>query len=464
MTLRAIPREDHPPAEEEDILILGKKRYAAGLIWFTADTDLIETNALVKQRARHLGADFYCSRSTIASQQGFGFLAKGHKMGMPSAAAKAADTLIGEWHGVFAADNGWWYVSIHSDAIAPDGDRLFHSEEDAYNHFVQASESYKWPRSYAPEAWNLPGTNGELLLNKLLEGPPPAGSLLRPITLDAFFGGPQRKKVVLASLAIFILLALTMISLLLAASSGSKRVREAGTAFILSAPIGNIIEPPPALPLRRQDFGDIALQIPPPDQVLTTCMETLDKLMVPLPGWDMQTSSCDGAQASIEWRKISGSLTILQAALKKFPPDTLVVYTGTDKFIAKLSVPVTKPAPSRIMNFDTAILTLNKKFSDLGTLQIKSVAPKAPPSKTPQKSSPSKRKGLVKPVPEAPQPRPYLDMTLISSAPPPSLSSAFDVSGLKLQNVTWDLKARSWTYKAQILFNNEVASNVRTTP
>lgn len=468
MILRAPPREGTRDENNDDVLVLRKKRYAVGLIWFTADVELAETSALVKQRAQHLGADFYCSRMTIASQQGFGFLARGHKMGMPSAAAAAADALIGEWHGIFAADNGWWYVCVHSDAVAPEGDRFFRSEEEAYTHFVQASESYKWPRSYAPTAWNLPNTNGEIVLERLLEDYGPSVAALRPITLDAFFGGAQRKRIVLASSSVFILLVLAMISVLVTATSGAGKLRENLAPFALTSPVGDVIKPPPPPPLRKGGSGDIALQIAPPGEVLAACMEGFDKLMIPLPGWDLQTLNCDGAQTSVEWKKVSGSLMILKTALRKFPRDARISYTGANEVIAMRTIPAIKTRPSRIMSIDTAVIALNKKFTDLGNIQIKPVIPKA--TRPPVVQRPATRKGgassaaATPPVPPPAPPPPFLDFTLVSSTPPTSLSQAFDVAGLKLQNVGWDLRTRNWTYKAQVLFNNEATNNAGTPP
>lgn len=472
LTLRAPPK-DGVQAEGEDVLLLGKKRFAAGLVWFTADADLAETTALVKQRARHLSADFYCSRSTVVSQQGYGFLAKGHRMAMPSAAAIAADSLIGEWHGVFSADNGWWYVAVHSDAVAPDGDRFFRSEEEVYGHFIQAAEAYKWPRSYAPVAWNLPNTNGEIQLARLIGDPGSAISSLKPITLDAFFGGPQRKKIALASASVFVLLVLAMISVLAAVSSGQKRARDvAAPPFTLSAPIGDIIKPPPPPPLRKGGSGDINLQIPPPAEVFAACMGAFDRLMLPLPGWDMLLLKCDGTNASVEWKKVSGSLLILQSALARFPPQTLVNYGAGDKFVASLNVAQVKPRPSRIMNRDTAVFVVNKRFADLGGIQMKPVIPKPPPRQAGGRQAARPGPGGAaaapkNPTAELPPPLepPYLDFVLTSTTPPTSLSWAFDVAGLRLVSVTWDMRTRLWTYKSKVLFNNEAAANnVRTPP
>src|SRR5690606_25551434 len=113
------------------------------------------TKKLLNERIQKTKADFYCHRMHVAQQQGFGWLDKGHRRGMPVAAAMVADQLVGEWHGVFEADNGWWYVQVRSDTITPNGDRFFVSEEDAFHVFQEEAQKNIWPHSYAPEHWRL---------------------------------------------------------------------------------------------------------------------------------------------------------------------------------------------------------------------------------------------------------------------------------------------------------------------
>ena len=137
-------------SKEEGVLLHNGRRFAVGLTWLVAD-DEIDTK-LARERAKKLESDFYALRSTVAVQQGFGFLAMGHRAGMPSAASLASDILVGEWHGVFTADNGWWYTAVHADSIAPDGDIFFFSEEQAFQHFQEQAANYKWPRTYVPES------------------------------------------------------------------------------------------------------------------------------------------------------------------------------------------------------------------------------------------------------------------------------------------------------------------------
>src|SRR5690349_8251036 len=122
----ARPAKDAEPVGTGVLLYEGKK-FAVGLNWLVGDESA--GNSLAIKRAKSLGADFYCLRSNVVSQQGFGYLSMGHRINMPALASVVADVFVGEWHGVFAADNGWWYVAVHADNIAPKGDLFFTSEE-----------------------------------------------------------------------------------------------------------------------------------------------------------------------------------------------------------------------------------------------------------------------------------------------------------------------------------------------
>ena len=114
--LQAADMSSFDGEDVNDVLVYGGKKYAVGLTWLTVDE--LEQPGAIMDRAKMISADFLSSRLFIA-QTGYGYLSKGHRMGMPSVAAIVADALVGEWHGVFVADNGWLYVAVHADTIAP---------------------------------------------------------------------------------------------------------------------------------------------------------------------------------------------------------------------------------------------------------------------------------------------------------------------------------------------------------
>ncbi len=192
----------------EGILLYDNKRYAVGLNWLIADDE--GDTALAKGRAKEFKADFYTMRQGVVTQHGFGYLRKGHRLGQSALASVAADALVGEWHAVFVADNGWWYVAVHSDNIAPDGDILFSSEEAAYNHFMAQGEAFRWPRAYAPESWNVPDATGEIPLSRVIGEAPP--SILKPVNLDAIFSGKRNKNLAFGAIATIVVLLVVSIA------------------------------------------------------------------------------------------------------------------------------------------------------------------------------------------------------------------------------------------------------------
>lgn len=438
------------------VLVLNKKRYAAGLIWLVAEPDALSD--LSRQRIKALGADFSCLREGNTTQQGFGFLRLGHRMGMASAAAAAAETLIGEWQGVFAAENGWWYVAVHGDAIAPDGDILFESEEEAYNTFVQRSETHKWPRSYAPASWNLSNTDGEISLDKILEGETPVFAYLKPANLTAFFGGARRKKIFLASGAFFVLLILGLMALV--AMIGNSATSQKGPeSFPVALDAPDLIRPPPPLPEKdralRATFA--TLNAPLPSGILAACLRDLDVLLRPVPGWEATEAGCNIEQTAVQWKSKSGSLSGIESVRNSFPDDARLAY-GTSGALL-IALPHTK-LDILTQNFmllpkADAILLIERTLSAFGQLQIRYLAPKTP-TKTVQ------RPGAPKPVVpknKPPEKPPTLTVTLSGMAPPSRVQSAFDLPGLTLQNVKWDIKTRTWAYQAEMLVESETPND-----
>jgi hypothetical protein len=437
------------PSETEGpgILVFNEKRYAVGLDWFAAET---HTENLINSRSGKLKADFYAIRSSIVIQHAFGYLSKGHRMGMPSAASVAADTLFGEWHGIFAADNGWWYLAVHSDAIAPDGDRLFTSEEEAYNYFIKRSKEYKWTRSYAPSVWNLPESVAEISLDKLLDGASSASIFLRPVNLNAIFGGPKQK---MAALVLGILfLSLTLLIALLPAFANKNKLPsdyERDTIPIrIEAP--DIIVPPPREVVKQpiQKINYAGLHLPVPSAYIGKCMSLLDQIVHPIPGWQLETVKCDNSIAEATWMNPGGSLEMLQEAMHVFPTEATRRYMGNGRFTVTVPVPSLHDfsVPVTVLPREEIILLLNKRLSSTGELKIHYVVPRI----TNQNAANRRITGQT----EQRADPPFIQMELVSKMPPAMIATLFDLPGLNVQNITWNLKAKSWSYKAQVLIDS----------
>lgn len=435
---------------DDGILLHNGKKFAVGLTWLTADDDI--DVKLAKDRAKKMEADFFALRSTVATQQGFGNLSLGHKTGMPSAASLASDMLVGEWHGVFAADNGWWYVAVHADSIAPDGDLFFTSEEQAFQHFQERAAGYKWPRSYVPESWNLPDASVHITIDKLLEDPDRAATL-RPATLNAIFGGAKQKSMALLIGALFV--GFLLIALAAPALFSSERPDLNAMVRNRIAIPGRIFAPPP-IP-REEQLSNVdlsGLQSVQPSILIDACANAFDRLARPLPGWDLNgitcTASNQGSPTVVAlWQRRTGSLDTVKPTLATFPDNVSISFNGSNQITVQSPVGDlrTLVKPMELGQREPVIEILSNRFGTLGRLSVRDIRPPAPPP-------PRGVEGLVEQE-QPPAPPPYMEMSLVTQTPPNMLSTYFDVSGLKVQNIQWNKRSGAWTYTAEIQYDSQ---------
>ncbi len=436
--------------KEEGILLHNGKKFAVGLTWLTADDDI--DVKLAKDRARKMEADYYALRTTVSTQQGFGSLAMGHRAGLPSAASLASDMLVGEWHGVFTADNGWWYIAVHADSIAPDGDVFFFSEEQAYQHFQDRATTYKWPRTYVPESWNLPDASTAITLEKLLDDADRA-AVLRPANLNALFGGAKQKSLALFVLIIF--LAFIIIGFIAPTLLSSERPDlNAMVRNRILIPSRIFAPPPPPKSEEAINVDLTGLRAAQPSLLINICADTFSKILRPMPGWETVGATCEATNqasplVSVLWEKALGSLDTVRPYLAQFPAGVSIGFNGTNQITATSEVGnlsnIVKPL--ELGQREPIIEMLYDRFGSLGNLNIEDITPPAPMPK-------EGVDGLVEQEPE-PAPPPYLRMSIVTETPPNMLAAYFDVSGLKVQDIKWDRRNGEWTYGAEIQYDSK---------
>ena len=365
--------------EKPGILKYGNQEYAVSLLWLTADSlnedDEEAESKGPSKREKRFGADFYTIRDTVVNQHGFGYLDQNHRRRLPAAAATVADVLVGEWHGVFKADNGWWYVAVHSDAIAPDGDWFFEEEEEVYQHFLEQSERHRWPRTFVPDHWNFAENAGELSLDQVFDDIP--DSTLQPCNLDAIFGGKRNKDIaiilsgVLFSIVLLTTLASQILPSLLPTPKEAPSIRIA-TDDVLKAP------PKPGIgqeqnPLLR--FGDFSF--PTPSFVVFACLKGIEDIVIPLPKWNMQKVKCGGRIVTASWGAQGGRLDSIRPYISRFGRGVTHTYDGSKTFTATRLLPSLNQYKEQIipMQRDHAILLVNNRFSGLGPLDVEYIVP-----------------------------------------------------------------------------------------
>lgn len=426
------------------VLDFNAKKFAVNLLWLTGDdpnSPFSNAKTLLESRRQTIKPDFMCERSLIIAQHGFGHLSKGHRMGLPVAAAMAADLLVGEWHGIFKADNGWWYVAVHGDAIAPDGDVFFTSEEEAYQHFVTANDSQRWPRAYAPKEWALGGTNNDIDLDKLLNGVP--STFLRPITLNSLFGDTKNK-------LIFLSLAGSMLVLLV--------------TFLITG-MSDYMSPPPPLtrtvsldvpneffaPPRYTDAtgsASMLLQINdyPPTVLVHTCLSYFEDMFHALPGWSLKSITCGGGNVSGTWARTTAQLADLPTLRKFFSSDDVTMtYSGTGQLIVSrpLALDDIEKISMQVLKKETLYGMLTRRLESKGELMIEEVtqqqaAPNGDPAQTAL---------AVDTAPER-----FLSFKFTSPLAGYLWADDFDIPGLKPVELKWSVSESRWEITGLVKF------------
>lgn len=426
------------------ILKYNGKDYAVGLLWLTTNAEETDTKAL-KNKAKQIKADFYAVRDTIVNQYGFGYLEQGHGRRFPAAAATAADILVGEWHGVFKAENGWWYVAVHSDAVAPDGDIFFENEDEAYQHFIAQSEAYRWPKTFVPDHWEFPENNGEVSLDKIFDDIPDIS--LQPANLDAVFGGRRNKDIAVIMAVILggILLLGTLASQILPSlmpEAQSPRM-QIEAADVLAAPpkpdVGQEINP-------LLQFGDFSF--PTPSFVVLACIRGMEDIVLPLPNWKIENVQCDGRIVTVTWRSNGGGLDSIRPYIARFGTGVTHTYNGANTFTATKLLPSLSQYKEQIipMERDQAILLVNNRFGNLGKLEVNYIVP--------NQAKKSRRRGAISSIvgqEQGDEKPPFLDIELVTSTPPTKTAEYFNIPGLSFEMIEYDLLRQHWTYQANIV-------------
>jgi len=440
----------------DGILLYDNKKYAVGLSWLIAeeegDTDL------ASKRAKEFKADFYALRQGVVTQHAFGYLKKGHRIGLPALAGIAGDTLVGEWHGVFVADNGWWYCAVHSDNIAPDGDQLFTSEEAAYNHFIQETEKFRWPRSYAPESWNIPEATGEIPLSKIVnESPPP---VLKPASLDAIFSGKRNKNLAVGAMVIIIgLIGVSLVGQQLLPSL----VPEQAQVPTPNVQVSDILQAPPKEPALEDAGGQQGdsltnLSLVQPSALMKDCLDGFSLVSIPLPGWKIKTLRCKETFVEASWTRETGTFEMIEPYLSRFPEGVNKSFTDSNTLVAtrRLTGKRSYAKNSTLYERNYAIIVLSKRFGNLGPLDVKEVVP--PASQQLLQATEMMQQAGFRGGQNKTEIRtlnrddlPYLSFKLVSKTPPNMISKYFDIPGFMITSAAVETGNGEWQYDGKLI-------------
>lgn len=424
-------------SSEYGVLNYRGRKYAVGLTWLTATPE--DDKKRARARAKKAKGDFYCIRNGVAIQHGIGWLEKGHRANQTAAAAIVADVLVGDWHGIFKADNGWWYLQVFSDVITPDGDLFFESEEEAYHYFVKNHEGRVWAHAYAPKEWELKKVTKELPLDDVLDDMRSAS--LVPNNMNALFGGTRNKHIAITFFFLVILAGvMAFMGPILWKTLFTPQINSASSAH-QKVELPQEIKELPALETPDQEEETVTI-IPRPSNFIRICGEVAARLVHPIPGWSLYQMECVPGNIRISWQKKGGTLNMAKEETAKMIQSGAVVTLEENNLVVNRPLPqVPGDETDLLLNTHTAIMQLENRFLNIGSLDIETVIPPPPPPPTAFQLS-------IGQVPQ--KKKPHLNVNILSHMSPKVLGNYFDIKGLDLEKIHWEFKENVWAYSAKV--------------
>lgn len=425
-----------PGGASTGVVTIGRKKYAVNLYWQPSPSGRVSQAA--REAANQPGqmADFYAARPGNSRgrvpQFGLGQKEYGHKVGQPTGAASLAEDQPGSWAGVFRVPEGFWLVVSRDDLIAPDGDILFATEQEARTRLFEEVNLGGLQRIYAPANWNVSGSDAvEVAL--LMQG--------RSDFRLQFVKYPV--KAIAAGVAVlFVICILGYLALswqqerqdsfeegLNNLSPEQQAIARMQQAQQLAPP-----PPPPPPPKLWQDA-------PAPQQFLSACQQGLAQVPATVQGWRVGEVICSGTSLTVNWIRNSGEQALL-------PPNTSVMSLDSST-ISTYELPAQTARGAQTLGANGDLV--HKALRGNWPIALASLPDDPAPAPAP---APLAVPGMPAPKPAAPLPSPWIKkkITIRSDTAPWNIWSTYaDLPGLVLNSVTWS--GTSWVTEGVIYEN-----------
>lgn len=296
--------------EKSGKINVGGRDYAVGLFWQTAEdakNARREANLAARQEAEP--ADLYCVRDGFVTQWGIGWSRAGQVAGMPSAAAALAESVAGNWLGVFEIEGGgWWFVAARRDALLPDGDAFYDNEDEPRARFEKEFGRGGWDRVFTPAYWGIGGDTTELID---LLGSVGATATLKSVggisgSIIAKLRNPDTRKSSVLVVAALVVITALVAAVLLYTDLGKKFSNNIAKKIQGEEPIYTEVDDAPT----PEEIMPWAFRLPA-DQWLASCYNAIDGVFFSLPGWRVSTAVCgENGGASVNYQRIDEYITI----------------------------------------------------------------------------------------------------------------------------------------------------------
>jgi hypothetical protein len=259
---------------------------------------------------------------------------------------------------------------------------------------------------------------------------------LRAANLSGTFGGEKKRNTVLTVLGGLFILCVAIIGFLIFwdRSPPPQPIKVKSVEELRRQNAPEPKKPEPKKQVIPKEPFDYTLTNP--QGVIQACGKAFSILVKPLPGWNIENVSCNTRQASVKWeRGRNGTIGLLAAEAERIFPEQISTRINDRQFTATVRLPDSLPKTDRRwMSTEQGKASLVKSFESRGELESDMNRPSPPPDLPPNKHAP----------------KPFIDFTFDTKRKPEEIVQYFNLPGLDLEQMTWNIEDGSWTYQGTL--------------
>lgn len=347
------------------IVYINRKKYATGLFWQPIGAGFVARNY-----ARNLAKSVDKKLNLFTEFRGMvglGTRRVGHRAGMPSVAAEVMESLAEytSFLGAFATDKRYIVVAVRNGVILED--KVFDTEAEAREEYVQLSEIPDWGALIAPGAWGMPRAIERSLVDVVSHG---SHAVLHTISRMG-----SRMTAGLMLMAFFVVLLYLFkepIAKMIAPRPQiadvnpeliaeykrqlEEKNKELDAQFEIEKPL-----PPEPIVLPYES-------LPNPIERAKICYQAIGFVMQPVVGWNQVSATCGQEYVDAQLQRSFGTLGEFYNIASEIMPGVLVQEQSEDMLVVQARLPQVELSASQDeRDPDTIVRDVTTLFQSIDT-------------------------------------------------------------------------------------------------
>lgn len=418
--------------------------YAIGLFWQVPESGgsaAVSAEARRTAKSRGTRGDLFAVRDSVVTQYAIAQTSRGHRSNMPVAATALAEASLNDTFAAFfpLPDGRVWYARCVNDIIRPEDDAVL-DEADAFELARAMVEEGLQGALYAPAQWDLQATHGANVDSRSLAqiiGPTHATTRLQYVS----YLRDVSPKVLISTVSLIVGLVIFFVG----AYFWIDQRQQADVDAILKnwPPAAKYVpKATPTVEARKLEQPKPWTNVAPFAALARSCIQSLQRAMIPLPGYAIEDVRCTPGNANAIYRRTGGTAAWLDAWLSSTPhPVSLTIDHKTDR------VTITEPVKGFAPRGPQPLWQGRVVYHNLTSLlqmasSTPSIVPVPPP---PPPADPKDAENAPPPPP------PAVRFSAKLNLPPDDVIEIVDrIPGAMFTEVEFDTKARQWSLNGVI--------------